>query len=160
MLYIILQETYSGYLLESPHWWDSNKYPKRVLCGNKKRTMPFLRAILLIKDSWQQQIHFNGNIFGNKCCRCNKNSLYFIFYDSFALEQGYSWLSLSRTRLSRIAAYLEVKIGSLLKHEHLTTGNKISWKRGEIAPKEQFLLFSTIFSIYLKLQESNYIYIC
>ena len=27
-----------------------------------------------------------------------------------------------------------------------TTGNKILWKRGEIAPQEQFLLFSTIFS--------------
>ena len=28
-------------------------------------------------DSLQQQIHFNGNIFGNKCCRCNEGSLYF-----------------------------------------------------------------------------------
>ena len=36
-----------------------------------------------------------------------------------------------------------------VKHENLTTGNKILWKRGEIAPKEQFLLCSTIFSIYL-----------
>ena len=61
----------------------------------------------------------------------------------------YSRLSLSRLRLSRITAYLEVKIWSLFKHENLTTGNKILWKRGEIAPKEQFLLFSTIFSIYL-----------
>ena len=33
--------------------------------------------------------------------------------------------------------------------EKLITGNKILWKRGEIAPKEQFLLISTIFSIYL-----------
>ena len=24
----------------------------------------------------QQQINFNGNIFGNKCCHCNKGSLY------------------------------------------------------------------------------------
>ena len=60
----------------------------------------------------------------------------------------YSWLSLSRPRLSRITAYLEVKIWSLLKNENLITGNKILWKRGEIAPKEQFLLFSTIFSTY------------
>ena len=56
---------------------------------------------------------------------------------------------LSRLRLSRISAYLEVNIWSLFKHENLTTGNKILWKRGEIAPREQFLLFSTIFSIYL-----------
>ena len=34
------------------------------------------------------------------------------------------------------------------------------WKRGEIAPKEQFLLFSTIFSVYLYFQESNYIFVC
>ena len=27
----------------------------------------------------------------------------------------------------------------------MTTGNKMMWKRGEIAPKEQFLLFSTLF---------------
>ena len=59
----------------------------------------------------------------------------------------YSRLSLSWPRLSWITAYLEVKIWSLFKHENLTTGNKILWKR-EIAPKEQFL-FSTIFSKYL-----------
>ena len=53
----------------------------------------------------------------------------------------YSRTSLSRTRLFRITAYLEVKIWSLFKHETMTTGNKIMWKRGEIAPKEQFLLF-------------------
>ena len=61
----------------------------------------------------------------------------------------YSWLSLSRPRLSRITAYLEVKIWSLLKNENLITGNKILWKRGEIAPQEQFLLFSTIFLTYV-----------
>ena len=31
----------------------------------------------------------------------------------------------------------------------MTTGNKIMWKRGEIAPKEQFLLFSTLFYVYI-----------
>ena len=36
---------------------------------------PFLHIILSIKDSLQQQVHFNGNTFGNKCCRCNKSSL-------------------------------------------------------------------------------------
>ena len=46
-------------------------------------------------------------------------------------------------------AYLEAIIWSMLKHENLTIGNKILWERGEIAPKEQFLLFSTILSIYL-----------
>ena len=61
----------------------------------------------------------------------------------------YSRTSLSRTRLFRITAYLEVKIWSLFLHETMTTGNKIMWKRGEIAPKEQFLLFSKLFYIYI-----------
>ena len=34
------------------------------------------------------------------------------------------------------------------------------WKRGEIAPLFHILLFSTIFSVYLYFQESNYIFIC
>ena len=46
----------------------------------------------------------------------------------------YSRLSLSRTRLSRVTAYLEVKIWSLFSHRELPKGNKILWKRGEIAP--------------------------
>ena len=32
--------------------------------------------IVSIKDSLEQQIQFNGNIFGNKCCHCNEGSLY------------------------------------------------------------------------------------
>ena len=40
----------------------------------------------------------------------------------------YSWLSLSRPRLSRITAYLEVEIWSLTKHENLTTGKKYCGK--------------------------------
>ena len=60
-------------------------------------------------------------------------------------------LSLSRPCLSRITAYLAVKIWSLFYHGNLTTGNKILWKRGEIAPKEQFNspLFHNIFNISL-----------
>ena len=61
----------------------------------------------------------------------------------------YSRTSISRTRLFRITAYLEVKIWSQFQHETMTTGNKIMWERGEIAPKEQFLLFSTLFYIYI-----------
>ena len=60
----------------------------------------------------------------------------------------YSQTSLSRTHLFRITAF-EVKIWSLFEHETMKTGNKIMRKRGEIAPKEQFLLFSTLFCIYI-----------
>ena len=62
---------------------------------------------------------------------------------------NYSWLSLSRPRLSRTIAYLEAIIWSLHKHENLTTGNKILWKREQIAPKEQFSSFHNIFNIPL-----------
>ena len=72
-----------------------------------------------------------------------------IVFTYFGHFSYYSRLSLSRPCLSRMTAYLEMKIWSLFKHENLTTGNKILWKRGEIALKEQVLLFSTIFSIYL-----------
>ena len=34
---------------------------------------------LLIEDSLQQQIHYNGNVFANKCCHCNEGSLYMYF---------------------------------------------------------------------------------
>ena len=40
------------------------------------KTRAFLHIIVSIKYSLQQQIHFNGNIFGNKFCRCNEVSLY------------------------------------------------------------------------------------
>ena len=49
-----------------------------VLWGNKNKTRPFLHINLLVKYSVQQPIHFNGNTFGNKCCRCNEGSLYSI----------------------------------------------------------------------------------
>ena len=35
-----------------------------------------MHIIILFENSFQQQIHSNGNIFGNKCCRCNEGSLY------------------------------------------------------------------------------------
>ena len=78
---------------------------------------------------------------------------------SLADQNRYNRLSLSRLPLSRTTAYLKVKIWSLFKHENLTSGNKKLWKRGEMAPKEQFLLFSTICLIYLLLKESKCIII-
>ena len=52
-------------------------------------------------------------------------------------------LLISNYRLSQ-----SEKSGPLFLHETMTTGNKIMWKRGEIA-KELFLLFSTLFYIYI-----------
>ena len=63
----------------------------------------------------------------------------------------YSCLSLSRTRLSRITAYLEVKIWSLPKDENLTTGKKYCGKAISLFP--QYFQFISYF-------KSNYTYIC
>ena len=59
-------------------WGDSNKYPKHVLWLNKNKTRVFLHINLFIKYFLQEQIHFNGKRLGNKCCRSNEGSLYFL----------------------------------------------------------------------------------
>ena len=65
----------------------------------------------------------------------------------------YSWLSLSRLRLSRITAYLKVKIWSLPKHETLTTGKNIVEKRSNFSSFPQYFQYNSNF-------KSNYTYIC
>ena len=43
-----------------------------------------------MKYSLQQQVHFNGNIFGNKCCHCKKGSLYNVVMEKWrTLPQNY-----------------------------------------------------------------------
>ena len=53
--------------------------------------------------------------------------------------------SLSRPSLSRITVYLEVKIWSLPKFEHLTTGKKILLKRGEGSSFPQYFQYISNF---------------
>ena len=62
--------------MNETQWGDSNKYPKCMFF--EEITRPFLHISLLIKYSVQQQIHFNGNIFGNICRSCNEDSLYML----------------------------------------------------------------------------------
>ena len=82
----------------------------------------------------------------------------------------YSWLSLSRTRLSRITAYLEVKILSLLKHENLTTGKKYCGKEEKLLLRSNFSSFPQYFQyisdskspvthIFVKCGCSNYFFL-
>ena len=53
-----------GYSLESPQRGKSNKYPKHMFYEEIRiKQDHFLYIILSIKDSLQQQIHYNGNIF-------------------------------------------------------------------------------------------------
>ena len=42
----ILKYAFFLYLLESPHWGNSNKYPKHIMCA-EIRIRPFLHVLLL-----------------------------------------------------------------------------------------------------------------
>ena len=66
-------------------------------------------------------------------------------YLNLWLRYIYSWLLLSRTRLSRIAAYLEVKILSLPKHENLTTSKKYCGKEEKLLIRSNFSSFPQYF---------------
>ena len=55
---------------------------------------------MLIKYALQQQIHFNGNKFGNKCCRCNEGTG---FYYTAATYSLISNVSINRQRTPRLA---------------------------------------------------------
>ena len=57
----------------------------------------------------------------------------------------YSWLSLSRPRLSRITAYLEAKIWSLPIHENLTTDGKYCRKEEKLLLRSNFSSFPQYF---------------
>ena len=100
-----------GYLTEKLYRGDSDKYPKHTFYEGIRKHGICLHIILLIKDSLQQHIHFNGNIFGNECCICNEGSMYtrgvLQLHALFLTHHlcRYSRLSLSRPRLSRITAY-------------------------------------------------------
>ena len=56
-----------------------------------------------------------------------------------------SWLSVSRPRLSRITAYLEVKIWPLLELENVTTGKKYCGKEEKLLLRSNFSSFPQYF---------------
>ena len=65
--------------------------------------------------------------------------------EEFDYQNIYSRLSLSRTRLSRITAYLEVKIWSLPIHENLTTDGKYCRKEEKLLLRSNFSSFPQYF---------------
>ena len=71
----------------------------------------------------------------------------------------YSWLSLSRTRLFRITAYLEVKIWSLPKHENLTTGKKYCGKEEKLFQRSNFSSFPQYFQYISNFKSPIQIYL-
>ena len=66
-------------------------------------------------------------------------------FDEMLIRTKYSWLSLSRPRLSRITAYLEVKIWSLPKHENLITDGKYCRKEEKLLLRSNFSSFQQYF---------------
>ena len=81
-----------GYLLESPHWGDSNKYPKHMLYEKIR-----IKQGISYVSFWPLRILYNSKFISmNKCCRCNEGSLYFkersakdfmrsVFNDAYAI---------------------------------------------------------------------------
>ena len=78
--------------------------------------------------------------------------------------------SLSRPRLSRKTAYLQVEIWSLPKHENLTTGKKYCWKEENLLLRSNFSSFpqycqyisnfkSPITHIFVKCGCANYFFL-
>ena len=123
-------------------WMSQSKFPSAYLTVTRSRTSLIeMMMMIIMGSSMLISVYSSESII--------LGTFLWVKVIMLAFLNNYNRLSFSRPRLSRITAYLEAKIWSLFKHENLTTGNKILWKRGEIAPKEQFLLFSTIYSIYL-----------
>ena len=75
----------------------------------------------------------------------NINYILETFIENLNTYSNYIWLSLSRTRLSRITAYLEVKILSLPKHENLTKGEKYCGKEEKLLLRSNFSSFPQYF---------------
>ena len=105
--------------LEEPWWGASNEYPH--FYGEIRK-----------KSVWLPNLYDNYGIQNNK--------MLIRLYGCI-----YSWLSLSRTRLSRITTYLEVKILSLPKHENLTTSKKYCGKEEKLLLRSNFSSFPQYF---------------
>ena len=78
---------------------------------------------------------------------CSSVSL--VTWEDYDSINNYSWLSLSRPRLSRITAYLKVKLWSLPIHENLTTDGKYCRKEEKLLLRSNFSSFPQYFNISL-----------
>ena len=66
-----------GYLLESPHWGDSNRFPKHMFSEEiRKKNKSFLAYNCSLRILYNSKFIFMATSFGGKCCRCNEGSLY------------------------------------------------------------------------------------
>ena len=129
---------------------DNNSWIFSSYFSTKKQT---LRVLERSASAWRfWRLHTTLS------CRSGENYFRIILRYSIFLNNAscrlqwikrYSWLSLSRPRLSRITAYLEVKIWSLPIHENLTTDGKYCRKEEKLLLRSNFSSFPQYFSIYL-----------
>ena len=66
-----------------------------------------LYIILSMKDSIQQQIHFNGNIFGNRCCHFNEG------FTVLSVWQSYSFVKIDHEIFTVILSLPLIQEGKL-----------------------------------------------
>ena len=91
------------------------------------QVLPSLHGTLTSSD--RNSVAINSNII-------KRFKFFAYFWSNFSFY--YSWLSLSRPRLSRITAYLEVKIWSLPIHENLTIDGKYCRKEEKLLLRSNF----------------------
>ena len=137
-----------GYLLESPQRGDSNKYPKHMFDEEIriKQSLSYisfypLRILLL------QQIHYNGNISGNKCCHCNEGSLYlfssYLYLKTYVVNTYYKCLAeaLLMNTHNTVYVFVEIKenyqsfliIKSYKQNSKNITETSLQWLNMEIS---------------------------
>ena len=117
-------------------------------CCSQMKMKRLHRKITIYGDLSIESIHF---VWIQHCCLTNMVLFWIpaimieevVVYCQFWLL--YSWLSLSRPRLSRITAYLEVKIWSLPIHENLTTDGKYCRKEEKLLLRSNFSSFPQYF---------------
>ena len=93
-----------GYLLDSPHWGDSNKYTKYMFYEEIRiKHGIFCISFSSLGILYKLQIHFNSNIFGNKSCRCNEGSLYSVFTNNWFYAYAFmNIIHLKRTNPNKL----------------------------------------------------------
>ena len=119
------------------------------------KTRSFLQIILLVKDSLQQQIHFNGNIFGYKCCRCNDGSLY---WNNPFKGNGYTW---GKATLPKLFC-LPSEIGFTLNEKKKMFSMSTLKGKNLLFPRWQVLFFSSglFYGIYAKRKHVSKVHKC
>ena len=116
-----------------PRWGAPNEYLQDMLSLRNKKNK--CRYILAVKKK-------KNHLIKSYALTINQLS---IKRNYTRLHSKYSWLSLSRTHLSQMSAYLEEKIWSLPKHENLTKGKKYCGKEEKLLPRSNFSSFSQYF---------------